>query len=158
MARKRKDKEKVTDPFERARLKKLRAAQRREERKRRKAEAGDSDEPRRKRSAEPDYSQPLVKDDWLWIRKGLAKDYAIRIINNHRERPYWLSIPRPTGLSVSDRAPPVSNLYPCTMFSTKGRIFYGFLFREHRDLFFSKLGNARKEVTDRVRAINPTVV
>lgn len=159
MARKRKDKEKITDPFERARLKKLRAAQRREERKKRKLAAGDSDEPtRRSRGSEPDYSKPMVKDDYLWIRRGLAKNYAMRIINDHRERPYWLSMPRPTGDTPAERSWPVTNFYPCTMFSTKSRVFYGFLFREHRDLFFASLEDARKETTDTVRAINSNVV
>lgn len=149
MARKRKDKEKITDPFERARLKKLRAAQRREERKKRRAEGGD--EPRRKREAAPEYDKPMVKDDYLWIRRGLAKNYAMRIINDHKERPYWLSIPHEYG----DGVLPVTNFYPCLSFRTKKRAYFGFLFREHRDLFFDSLEDARKELTARVRDINP---
>lgn len=150
MARKRREKEKITDPFERARLKKLRSAQRREERKKRRAEAGDSDEPRRRKEEAPAYDKPMVKDDYLWIRRGLAKSYAMKVINDHRERPYWLSIPR-------DARPPVSNYYPCTMFRTETRMYYGFLFREHRDLFYATLSKGRKEFTDTVRRINPSL-
>lgn len=151
MARRRKQ-DKIEDPHERARLKKLRAAQRREERKARKAKAGDSDEPsRRSKDAAPDYSKPMVKDDYLWIRASMAKSYAERILNDHRGRPYWLSIPHATGDGVG----PVVNFYPCTTFRTKGRMYYGFLFREHRDLFFATLRNARKETLDRVTVANP---
>lgn len=152
MARKRREKEKITDPFERARLKKLRAAQRREARKQRKAEGGEVEA--RSRQAAPDYAKPMVKDDYLWIRRGLAKNYAMRIINDHKQRPYWLSIPHELG----DGVLPVTNYYPCTTFRTKRRAFFGFLFREHRDLFFAELKNARKETTERVRALNPNVV
>lgn len=151
MARKKREKEKITDPFERARLKKLRSAQRREERKRRRAEGGSSDEPKRRKSEESDYSTPLIKDDWLWIRAELARSYALRIINNHRERPFWLSVPHAQG----DGVPPVSHLFPCTTFRTPKRTYYGFLFREHRDMFFAGLDDARKETTDRVATLNP---
>lgn len=149
MARRRKEKEKITDPFERARLKKLRAAQRREDRKRRRAEEGY--EPRAKQAA-PDYAAPMVKDDYLWIRRGLAKSYAEKILNS-TERPYWLSVPHRVGSGSL----PVSHFHPCTMFRTKKRAYYGFMFREHRDMFFSRLEDARKELTDTIRSINPKV-
>lgn len=145
-------KPKIEDPFERARLKKLRAAQRREDRKRRKAEAGD-DGPRRKREAAPDYSKPMVKDDFLWIRRGLVKSYASRMLNS-KERPYWLSIPHRIG----DGALPVANFYPCTMFRTKKRAYYGFMFREHREMFFDQVEAGRKELTCTIRALNPNVL
>lgn len=150
MARKKKE-PKVTDPFERVRLKKLRSAQRREERKKRRLEGGD-DEAKSKPSS--DYSKPMVKDDYLWIRKDMAVTYAQRIINDNRQRPYWLSIPHDYG----DGVLPLPNFYPCTTFRTGDRAYFGFLFREHRDLFFLTLSNARKELTDKVRAINPSSV
>ena len=151
MARRKKE-EKVTDPFERARLKKLRAAQRREERKKRKT-SGDVETSRRE--TKPDYDQPMVKDDFLWLRKGLAKSFANSVINDSRERPFWLSF---SYESARENGPlPISNYHPCTIFRVKGRAYYGFLFREHRDLFFATLEDARKETTDRVRAINPSV-
>jgi hypothetical protein len=154
VARKRREKEKVTDPFERARLKKLRARERREERKRRREQSGDDEPRRRKTSSEPDYSKPMVKDDYLWIRRGLSKDYANRMLNEHKERPYWLSIAHEVG----DGVIPCSNFYPCSMFRTKKRAYFGFLFREHRDMFFATLEDARKETTDAVRSINPSIV
>jgi len=150
MARRR-EKEKITDPFERARLKKLRSAQRREERKKRRQEAGDDGTTRRSKREESDYAKPMVKDDYLWIRADLAKSYAKRILNNHRDRPYWLSVEAQSPL-------PVSNFFPCTIFRADDRVYYGFLFREHRDLFFVELKDARKETTDRVLRINPLIV
>lgn len=149
MAR-RKDKEKITDPHERARLKKLRSAQRREERKQRKQQAAASGEDvsPRKREVAADYSKPMVKDEYEWIRNSGAKAYAIKILNDHhRERPFWLSIPTMTN-------PPVAGFFPCTTFTARGRVYYGFLFREHRDLFFARLDDARKELTDKVATIN----
>lgn len=145
--------EKVTDPFERARLKKLRAAQRREDRKKRRAAGGD--EPARKRqSSSPDYSVPMVKDDYLWIRKDRAVAYASKMLNANKHRPFWLSLPHAMG----DGVLPVSNFYPCTMFRTGNRAYYGFLFKEHRDMFFDSQENARKELTDTVRSMKPDLV
>ena len=152
MARKKKE-PKVTDPFERVRLKKLRSLQRREERKKRKLKGGDT-ETRSRKTDSSDYSTPMVKDDYLWIRKSLAVSYAERIINANRQRPYWLSISHEIG----DGVLPVPNLYPCTTFRTEDRAYFGFLFREHRELFFATLDRARKETTDKVRSINPSVV
>jgi len=153
MAR-RKEEKKITDPHERARLKKLRSLERRQARKARKEAAGGNDEPREKQ-ATPDYARPMVKDDYLWIRKELALVYANKIIRSHGERPWWLSI----KYDKDDGPPPLSNFYPCSTFRTSnGRMYYGFLFREHRDLFFVTLDDARKETADRVRSINPSVL
>jgi hypothetical protein len=142
------------DPHERARLKKLRSLQRREERKKRKLEGGDTTDERRTKKSGDEYTKPMVKDDYLWIRKDLAMAYAGRILNHDRRRPYWLSIPHRMG----DGVLPVPNLYPCTTFRTESRAYFGFLFREHRELFFATLDRARKETTDKVRSINPAVV
>lgn len=147
-----KQQEKITDPFERARLKKLRAAQRREERKKRRQAAG-GDEPRRARQTSPDYSKPMVKDDYLWIRRDRQIAYANKMLNG-KGRPYWLSIPHAMG----DGVLPVSNFYPCTMFRTEERAYYGFMFREHRDLFFASQKYARKELTDAIRSMKPDLV
>lgn len=145
---------KITDPHERARLKKLRSLERRQARKARKEAAGGDDEPRAK-SVAPDYAKPMIKDDYLWIRQSLALAYANRIINDHRERPWWLSI----RYDKDDGPPPLSNFYPCSTFRMpNGRMYYGFLFREHRDIFFATLKQARKETTDRVRSINPNIL
>lgn len=152
MARKRKEKEKITDPFERVRLKKLRAAQRREERKKRREEGGDT--PRARRSKDDPPARAPAPDDMSWLTVTAAKAYAEKIMNGHRERPYWLSTPHALG----DGNPPVAEFYPCSMFRTKERVFYGFLFREHRDLLCQRWDNATKEVTERVRRIAPHLV
>jgi hypothetical protein len=152
MARKRKEKEKV-DPFERARLKKLRAQQRREERKKRRLEAGDDG--RRSRTAEPkfvgietDPDQVAVKDPHDWIKRSIAQAYAWRIVNLYgtHQLPYWLSIDFDGG------NPPTSGYFPCHMYRGKkdGRFYYGFLFRQCRDAVFEKWQHehdARKELT-----------
>lgn len=152
--RSRKDKEKVTDPFERARLKKLRAAERREERKRRREQAkangedvsrGRRGEPTRPVGIEADTKNQAVSDPHEWIRRSITHAFAWKIVNNHRVMPYWLSI----GFEGGN--PPVSGFYPCHMYRAKnGRYHYGFLFRQCRDAVFEKWQHeydARKELT-----------
>lgn len=67
----------------------------------------------------------------------------MKIINDHRERPYWMSIPQRLGLVIAD-------YFPCSTFTRDGRTYYGFLFRIHRDRFFEKMRpkGARKEITE----------
>jgi len=149
MARRRGEKEKITDPFERVRLKKLRAAQRREERKKRKEEGGDT--PRARRSKDDPPPKPPAIDDFTWLNSSASKAYAIKILNNHRERPYWLSLPHGLG----EGNVPLAEFFPCTMFRTRERVYYGFLFREHRDLLCQRWDTALKEVTERVRRLAP---
>lgn len=153
MARKKREKEKV-DPFERARLKKLRAAERREERKRRRAQAkanGEdvgsrrSREPARAVGLETDPDKVAVRDPNDWIRRSMTLDFAWKIVNDHRVLPYWLSI-------ECEGPPPTSGFYPCHHHRRKstGRYYYGFLFRQCRDAVFEKWQheyNARKELT-----------
>lgn len=129
------------DPAEKARQKKLRAAQRREDRKARK---GSPSDPASKRSAPPDYSGSFIRDDFLWLRRIDAKNYAHKIIQGHKERPYWVSIAH----SRTDGNPPPSNFFPCNTYRTDSRVYYAFLFREHRDLFFATRDDARKELTE----------
>lgn len=82
------------------------------------------------------------QDDQFW--KGVtARMKAERVLNDHRNRPYWLSIP-------INGTPPVSGFFPCTHFTRGGRVYYGFLFREHRDRVhkgWSTVHRARKELT-----------
>lgn len=147
MARRRK-KDDAVDPAERARLKKLRAAQRREERKKRKAEGGETGRVKRSR----DEPLPTFKpDDMTWLSRSMAKGYAEKILNNNPQRPYWLSIAHHEG-----NVPP-AELYPCTVFRTKTRAYYGFLFREHRDLLCQRWDHAMKEPTERVRRLAPHI-
>lgn len=154
MARKKKT-EKV-DPEERARLKKLRSAQRREERKKRKAEGGSSSRRERTGDKEWEKSPPfagivtthetMVRDNFEWIKRSMASAYAWKIVNSHRERPYWLSIKFDGG------NPPVSHFYPCTSFRRGNRYYYGFLFQECRDECFRKW---RKEYKARKHFLGP---
>ena len=151
MARKKKQPA-IVDPEERARLKKLRALQRREARKLNRA-SRTPDAPTERASTGPLYSGPTYQeDDFEWIRRSLAQGYATKILNNNRERPYWLSIRRGT----EDGAEPVAHVYPCAYFRTPSRVYYSFAFREHRDMIYDKwkeLHKARKETHDRVTTL-----
>lgn len=145
MARRRdKGKREKVDPFERARLKKLRAAQRREERKKRRLEAGD-DAPRRGRREPPRAAKLHDPNDLEWLKLGSIRMVAARIMNDtYREpAPYWLSVP-------ADPRPEPTDFYPCRSFRRGDRIFYGFLFREHRDEQLLRWGETggRKELTE----------
>ncbi len=66
---------------------------------------------------------------------------AMQILNDYRDRPYVLSI------SKEDGPEPVSGYYPCSMVTKNGRIYYLFLFREHRDATCANWPDARKEFT-----------
>jgi hypothetical protein len=138
--------EKTIDPLERARLKKLRSAERRAERKRRREkgeQGGDS----------PSRPAPGVKarkgadpNDRTWLFRSSALAYANKVINLHKERPYWLSIPHGRG----DGAIPGVDFFPCTMFRTEDRTYYGFLFRIHRELMVDRMKDARRELTGNI--------
>lgn len=68
----------------------------------------------------------------------MAKSYAQKILNDCKERPYWLSIPQ-------EGVDPVAHFYPCSHFRAKGRVYYGFLFREHREMVVANWPKARRE-------------
>jgi len=82
----------------------------------------------------------VAADDLSWVIKSKLKMIAVKILNDSGERPYWLSIPK-------DGPEPVSGYYPCSSFVADGRVFYGFLIREHRDSLFERWDHARKEYT-----------
>lgn len=89
---------------------------------------------------------PLVRsahvEEQFWVR---TKDrmIAMKILNDHRERPYWLSMPATSGPA------PISGFFPSNLFTRDNRWFYGFLLRQHRDRFFKDMRSrgARKEFT-----------
>lgn len=143
MARRDKSKKEKIDPFERARLKKLRAAQRREERKKRRAEAGDDG--RRSKKEPPRPTKWHDPNDLEWLHLNGVRTAAARIMNDtYREpAPYWLSLPKYPR-------PEPTNFYPCRSFERGDRVWYGFLFRAHRDEQLRIWGNrkARKELTE----------
>jgi hypothetical protein len=129
----RRKKTEVIDPEERARLKKLRAIQRREERKKRRAEGGTSQKEPKQTFNGIETSHPqMVRDNFDWIKRSMAVGYAWKIVNSDRERPYWLSIKFEGG------NPPVSHFYPCNIFRRGNRYYYGFLFQHCRDETFKK--------------------
>ena len=142
MARRDKSKKEKIDPFERARLKKLRSAQRREERKARRKEAGDSG---RRESRKTPVAQSLHDPkDIGWLMMNSIRAAANKIMNEsyRSPAPYWLSMPDQPN-------PPPTDYYPCRSHKQDGRIWYGFLFREHRDEQLIRWNNRkfRKELT-----------
>ncbi len=148
MAR-RKDRKKAApvDPEEKARIKKMRALQRREARKLNK-ESKASEPSAVRSSTGPLYSDPTwQKDDYEWLRRSMARSYAEKILQDKTNTPYWLSIPHTEGVE------PVAHFYPCKYFRTKTRVYYGFMFQEHRDMVFANWREdkrARKELRDNV--------
>lgn len=142
--RKDKDKKQKVDPFERVRLKKLRAAERRAERKRRR-EAGDL-APKKKEEPRPQkWHDPKNLE---WLVGGNVRMAAYKIMNDtyRQPAPYWLSVPK-------DPRPPQTDYYPCRSFERGDRIWYGFLFRVQRDEQLERWNNpdARKELTEDAR-------
>lgn len=91
--------------------------------------------------------KPKVENDpsdLSWLKLGTIRMVAARIMNDsYREpAPFWLSVPK-------DPRPEPTDFYPCRSFTRGNRIWYGFLFREHRDqqiLLWG--GHARKELTE----------
>lgn len=81
------------------------------------------------------------RSEQFWVR---TKDRmaAMKILNDHRERPYWMSMP-------AVGSAPIAHMFPCNLFTRDGRWYYGFLFRFHRDKFFREMRSrgARKELT-----------
>jgi len=152
MARKKKQAAPV-DPEERARLKKMRALQRREARKLNRA-SRTSDAPTGRTSTGPLYSDPTCqKDDYEWLRRGSAKAFAQRVLNDSRDRPYWLVIDRRTYEDAGIRTDPVAHVYPCSYTVRGNRVYYGFLFQEHRDMIverWSEVHCARKITREQV--------
>ncbi len=136
MARRRKEKP-VVDEATKKRLRQLRSAERREERKKQRVEEAD-----------------VGPVDVSWILRDLTMVGAMRIVNADKTRPYWLSIPFAQG----DGNPPVSEFFPCSSFRTKERTYYGFLFRQHREAMMTRVDEGRRELTDTVRRMNPAAV
>lgn len=136
MPRSRKPRVKLT-PEQKKQQRKIRAALR--------AESGVA--PGRKKGDASDRPAQLIERTpqheeqfWAGLRDRMA---AMKILNDHRERPYWMSLPSRSGGN------PVTEYFPCSSFTRDGRAYYGFLFREHRDKFYEKMRprGSRKELT-----------
>lgn len=106
---------------------------------------------KREKKQEAEVNKPL---DTSWLHEDLTLAKASAILNKYKERPFWLSIPWELG----DGSIPIAGYLPCSMFRTRERAYYGFLFREHRDKAILLLDDARKELTDRVRELAPHLV
>lgn len=133
MARRRK--EQAVDPATKARIRQARSRERREA----------------KKAAREDRAEEAKVGDTSWLMTDLCISTAKKFMDREKSRPFWLSIPFAQG----DGNPPVSGFYPCTMFRTRERCYYGFLFRDHREKFYLHLDRPRRELTDTVRAIAP---
>lgn len=136
MARRRKTQE--VDPATKARIRQARSRERREA----------------KKLAKQERMEEAKVGDTSWLLTDLCISTAKKIIDRDKSRPFWLSIPFEKG----DGNPPVSGFYPCSMFRTRDRCYYGFLFRDHREQFFFHVNDARRELTDTVRRIAPHLV
>jgi len=132
MARRKKD---VADEGMKARRRKLKSRERRE----------------RKKEQREESSAPL---DSSWLQDIMTVGQAQKIIDKERARPYWLSIP----FEVGDGNPPVAGVTPCTMFRTRERVYYGFLFRQHRERVMVAFDNAQRELTSFVYDKFPGVI
>lgn len=96
---------------------------------------------RRKRQRQSPEQRP---DNLSWLGLCAIRMNAAKIMNDtyRQPAPFWLSIP-------NDPRPDPVDFYPCRSFQRGDRIWYGFLFREHRDqqvLLWG--GRARKELTE----------
>ena len=153
-------KKSTVDPAERARQKKLRAAERR--RLRKLGTPVSSPRSSRKSKVEEIPPVPNLATDWSetiavdrgslkWLTANRIREAAHRIINQPRMRPYYVSIYWPKGSG----AEPSFGFHPCgCFFSANRRIYYSFALPEHRDAVFEAHKNtklrARKETHDAV--------
>lgn len=89
--------------------------------------------------------------DTTWLRTIKTVSQAEKILSRYRARPYWLSIPY-------EGNPPVAEYLPCNLFRRHDRVYYGFLFREHREMAFNLFTDARRELTSTIDAFAPQLV
>lgn len=127
MARKRKSDDKQDAERVKKRNRSLRNRERREQ---------------RKRSAQTPQNNP---DDLGWLKNISIRMAAMKVLNATVDShwPYWLSIPS----LGRGRNHPTSDFYPCKQTMRGDRAWYGFMFREHRDLMCERWVDARKELT-----------
>lgn len=107
---------------------------------------------REQRKKERDSRLGESLGDTSWLIADLAVSKAKQILDRNPTRPYWLSFPFDGG------NPPISGFYPCTVFRTRDRIYYGFLFRDHRETFLTHVTDGRRELTDTIRAMAPEMM
>lgn len=90
-------------------------------------------------------TQTQGPEDQTWLRRSVTRMVAMRILNERfSEVPaYWLSIPS----LGKNRNGPTSDFYPCRHHTRGDRLYYGFMFREHRDAQYLLWPKAVKELT-----------
>ncbi len=100
----------------------------------------------RNRRAQRVASSPEAYD-FSWLVNVTARMAAAKILNGEKVYPYWLSrLHEP-----SSSGDPIAGFYPVMTFKFKDRIYYGFVFREHREAVFEKWDpDARREFIDRI--------
>lgn len=123
MSRRRKDKKNEDTEARKQRVRSFRSRERRQ----------------RRNDATPDAS------DATWLTRISLHLSCMRILN-HKMRgpwPFWLSI---ESLGKG-RNSPTSDYYPCKTIVRGNRVWYAFIFREHRDEQCLLWPDARKELT-----------
>lgn len=96
---------------------------------------------RQRRAAGPD------PDDLTWLSNIAVRQAAERVLNGNKVYPYWLSI-------ECEGNAPVATYYPCRFIKQGNRVYYGFMFREHREQQVTLFTDARRELIDTIRALN----
>ncbi len=84
-------------------------------------------------------------DDLTWLKRVSIRMAAMKVLNEKfSEMPaFWLSLPS----LGKNRNSPTSDFYPCRSYVRGDRVYYGFMFREHRDHQVLLWPNSRKELT-----------
>ena len=87
--------------------------------------------------------QSNAPEDLTWLKRDAMRSAAMRVINFTARTwtPYWLSIAKKHKPEGS------ADFWPAKSFERDGRIYYGFLLREHRDQQCLLWPKARKELT-----------
>lgn len=91
-------------------------------------------------------NEPRDPSDLSGVRFHTVRMVAYKIINATASSPhwsYWLSIPS----EGKNRNSPTADYYPCRTFIRGDRVWYGFMFREHRDDQCRLWPDAVKELT-----------
>lgn len=104
--------------------------------------------PRGRRDRKPTIDADT--NDRSWIMRSKNRAVAIATLNGTRTFPWWASMDK-EGPAV------VSHYFPACHFVSRGRVFYGFAFRHHREDFLDQHVDARREYTDIAlsRRMNP---
>jgi len=122
----------------------------------RRASSNDDTEARKKRvrsfrSSERRQQRKQKSDDpqdLTWLNRVGIRVAAMKVLNEqfHDVPPFWLSIPWDYPKKVV-RNHPQAQYYPCRSHRVDDRLWFGFMFREHRDAQCLLWPDAVKELT-----------